>query len=170
MQENVILGLSYAVIAGVFAGSFALPMKFTTQWKWQHNWIVYIVWATLIMPIIMALLTVPHLGSIYQSVDVFVSLKVVLFGMAWGIGAICFGLGLAYLGVALGMSIMLGLIISLGTLIPIILYQPSVLATPKGHKIIIAAIILTIGIIICAIAGAMRDKKIKGSGEPGKEY
>jgi L-rhamnose-H+ transport protein len=161
MQENVILGLGFAVIAGVFAGSFSLPMKFTTQWKWQHNWILWAIWGTLIMPIILAFLTVPHLTSIYHSVDVLISLKVVLFGMAWGLGAICFGLGLEYLGVALGMSIMIGLIISIGTLIPIILYQPSELTTPKGHKIIIAAVILTIGIITCAIAGSIRDKKTK---------
>lgn len=168
MQENVILGLSYAVMAGVFAGSFSLPMKFTTHWKWQQNWIVYATWAWLIMPIIFALVTIPHLTSVYYNVEIITCLKVITFSMAWGIGAVCFGLGLEYLGVALGLSIMLGLIISLGTLIPIILYQPAELATPKGYKIIIASVILMIGIIICAIAGGLRDKKTKTSDDKRK--
>ncbi len=165
MDQNVIIGLGYAVIAGVFAGSFSLPMKFTKDWKWQHNWMVYTVWSTLLMPIIFAIFTVPQLGTIYHSTDILVFLKVVSFGMAWGIGSVCFGLGLEYLGVALGMSIMLGLIISIGTLIPIIVYQPNELTSPKGIKIIIASIILIVGIIIIAIAGSMRDRKMKNQSQ-----
>ncbi|MEI8204476.1 MAG: L-rhamnose/proton symporter RhaT [Bacteroidota bacterium] len=159
MDQNVIIGLGYAVIAGVFAGSFSLPMKFTNGWKWQQNWMVYTVWSTLLMPIIFAAFTVPHLGEIYQQADLMACGKVVLLGMAWGVGSVCFGLGLEYLGVALGMSIMLGLIISIGTLIPIVLYHPEELTSAKGIKIIIASLILTIGVIVNALAGAMRDKK-----------
>lgn len=159
MHENLPLGIAFVVIAGTFAGSFALPMKFTTGWKWQHNWMVFVTWAMLIMPVTIALFTVPHLSFIYQSADILTMIKVFLFGMAWGIGVICFGLGIDFLGVALGLSIMLGLMIYLGALLPIIIYQPQELTSPKGYAIMIASLIILAGIIICAVSGFQRDKK-----------
>lgn len=159
MEINVFAGLMFALLAGIFAGSFSFPMKFTTGWKWQHNWIVYVVWAMLIMPLIVALVTIPHLWYVYQCTDAATLLKVFLFGMAWGVGVICFGLGLDYLGVALGMSIMIGLMISLGSLLPLAIFHPEELTSPKGLDIMLASLIILGGIIICAISGSMRDRK-----------
>jgi L-rhamnose-H+ transport protein len=159
MQENIISGFVFVVVAGIFAGAFALPMKFTTNWKWQHNWIVFSTWALLIIPAITALITVPHITAVYQDADTGIILKVFLFGLAWGFGVICFGLGLDYLGVALGMSVMLGLLISLGAIMPIVIYQPEELFSPKGYKIMIASAIILVGITTCAFAGSLREKK-----------
>ena len=161
MQENLPLGFTYVVIAGLFAGSFALPMKFTTGWKWQHNWMVFVTWAMLIMPIVIGLITVPQLFDVYKSVDFQTILKVFLFGMAWGVGVICFGIGLDYLGISLGLSIMLGLMISMGSLLPIIIYQNEELNSPKSHDIMIASLIILVGIIIISISGFLRDKNYK---------
>jgi L-rhamnose-H+ transport protein len=155
MDHTVIIGLGYAILAGVFAGSFSLPMKFTTDWKWQHNWLAYSAWATAIMPLIFAFFTVPDLFSVYQQSDSSAVLKVLLYGMAWGVGSICFGLGLEYLGVALGMSIMLGLLITVGSITTL---PKGALSTPKGAEILVALAMLAMGIVICGIAGSMRDK------------
>jgi len=159
MQENIVTGFLFVVIAGVFAGAFALPMKFTKTWKWQHNWIIFVLWAMFIMPIIIALATIPHLWLIYQSADTVLLFKVFLMGMAWGVGVVCFGLGLEYLGIALGLSVMLGLMISLGALLPVIIFHPDELASGKGHDILLASVIILAGIIVCAVSGAMRDRK-----------
>ena len=46
-----------------------------------------------------------------------------LFGLLWGIGGLTYGLGVRYLGVSLGSSIILGLCMVFGSLIPSIYYQ-----------------------------------------------
>lgn len=168
MQENLPLGFAFVLIAGIFAGSFALPMKFTINWKWQHNWMVFVTWAMLIMPAIFAIITIPHLMAIYQVADNAIIFKVFLYGLAWGVGVICYGLGLNYLGIGLAMSIMLGLTISIGALLPIVMYQSEALFSPEGIDIIIASIIILAGIIVCAIAGSMRDKRIN-TVTPGRD-
>lgn len=165
MPENLISGFLFVAVAGIFAGAFALPMKFTTGWKWQHNWIVFCTCALFIIPAIAALVTVPQLTTVYQDAGNGTILKVFLCGLAWGIGVICFGLGLDYLGVALGMSVMLGLLISLGAIMPIVIYQPEELFSPKGYKIITASAIILAGIVTCAFAGSAREKQNRGAEE-----
>lgn len=167
MEENIVSGLAYSVVAGIFAGAFALPMKFTTGWKWQHNWMVFVLWAMFIMPIIIALATIPHLWLVYQSAGIVILFKVFLLGMAWGVGVVCFGLGLEYLGIALGMSVMLGLMISLGALLPVIIFHPDELASAKGQDILMASVIILAGIIVCAVSGSMRDRKKTGNDTTG---
>jgi hypothetical protein len=72
MNENVFVGFICVIIAGVFAGSFSLPMKFTPNWKWQHNWMIYTIWAMLITPLAFSFYTVPNLISIYLNTDILV--------------------------------------------------------------------------------------------------
>jgi L-rhamnose-H+ transport protein len=163
IQENIFLGFTFVILAGVFAGAFALPMKYTTGWKWEHNWLAYTAWATIVMPLAVAFITVPGLMSIYQDSDPPIMLKAFLSGLAWGIGMVCFGLGLHYLGVALGLSIMLGLVISLGALLPIIIFHPAELSSQKGQDIIRASVVILAGIIVCAMAGSMRDRQNKNA-------
>lgn len=163
MNQNAIIGFAFTLLAGLLAGSFALPMKFTTGWKWQHNWGVFAIWALFIMPFTVAIFSIPDLQTVYRTADNVTLLKVFLLGLGWGIGVICFGLGLEYLGIALGLSIMLGLVISLGALFPIILFYPDELTSPKGLNIMLGSGIILVGIIICAVAGAKRDKIRQGN-------
>lgn len=160
MDQNLTIGLIYVVIAGIFAGSFSLPMKFTSEWNWQQNWLLYSFWAMLFMPITIAFFTVPNITTIYLNTDGLTIARVILLGMLWGVGSICFGLGLELLGVALGMSIMIGLIITIGAIMPIVIYHPEELTSPFAMKIFIASVILTIGVVIIAVAGGLRNKDI----------
>jgi L-rhamnose-H+ transport protein len=159
MQENLFLGFVFVILAGLFAGAFAWPMKYTTGWKWQHNWLVYSAWAMVIMPLFIAIITVPGFWQIYQSTEPGIMVKAFVSGIAFGIGCVCFGLGLHYLGVALGMSIMLGMVISLGALMPIVLFHPEELTSPKGQDIIMASVVILVGIMVCAFAGSRREKQ-----------
>jgi L-rhamnose-H+ transport protein len=48
--SQVVVGVTLAMLAGVLNGSFALPMKFMRQWKWEHTWLVYSVVAMVAFP------------------------------------------------------------------------------------------------------------------------
>ena len=77
---NVVLGLPLGIIAGVFLGSFALPMKKMTKWNWENIWILYTVWATMVIPIILAITTVPQLFKVFTSTSLTTLFTVFFFG------------------------------------------------------------------------------------------
>ncbi|WP_319268678.1 L-rhamnose/proton symporter RhaT [uncultured Draconibacterium sp.] len=158
METNNAAGMLLVIIAGSFSGTFAIPFKFNTKWQWENNWAVWSVFALLITPWIVSLVTVPKLFEIYsESIDNV--LLVALFGTIWGIGAILFGRGIHYLGVSLSLPIMLGLINSVGTIMPIVYKNPADLFTQQGVQILLGVAILLVGIVIVSIAGSKNDSE-----------
>src|SRR6185436_18881438 len=68
-------------------------------------------------------LTIPNFSEIISSTGGTTIFYTYLFGLLWGIGGLTYGLGVRYLGVSLGSSIILGLCMIFGSLIPSIYYQ-----------------------------------------------
>ncbi len=161
MDSNVLVGFTYVIIAGIFSGSFAIPMKITKKWKWENVWLMFSIWALFVSPWLVASFTIHHVLDIYRSAPAGEILLVLVFGLAWGIGGVTFGKGLDYLGLALGMAIMMGLINAIGTMVPIVVLQPELLGTTKGMYIISGVLILTIGIIVLSVAGKKREESQK---------
>ncbi len=157
---NVVLGLPLGIIAGVFLGSFALPMKKMAKWNWENTWILYTLWATIIIPFILAFTTVPRLFTVYTSASLSTLFKVFFFGAIWGIANIGFGLGVKMLGLALATAIILGMNNAIGTILPILLYHPDQILEPAGLAISGGVLFMIAGIIICSVAGAKKDKAL----------
>ena len=105
-----------ALGAGVLNGSFATPVRFMNRWKWENVWALWAVVAMLILPWTVALITVPHLFATYQGEEVrHALLLVIAFGAGYGIAAICFGLGVEAIGIALNFAIALGTATAVGS-------------------------------------------------------
>ena len=84
------------------------------------------------------------------------------FGLAWGGGAVLFGLGMDMLGLTLGYPLIMGLNASVGTFVPLLwLYGSSMFA---GRRLLIAAgaIVAIAGISVCSFAGARRESAVHG--------
>jgi L-rhamnose-H+ transport protein len=149
------------VVAGFFNGSFTLPMKTIKRWKWEHSWSLWSLWACLIFPWLFAFLTVPHLLAVYSAVPWGTLLPVFLFSLGWGIGAITFGLGIDYVGIALGVAIIMGTASAVGALVPLLLLGRGSFLTAKGFAILAGVMVMIVGIVICAKAGAMKEKQLR---------
>ena len=134
METTVISGFLLILLAGGCSGTFALPFKHNSLWKWENNWFIWSIIALLVAPWIMAFISIPDLGSVYAHESDTV-LLVAFFGLLWGIGAILFGKGIDYLR------------------------DPSELLTPTGLKLLTGTVIILAGIIFFAIAGHNRDSK-----------
>jgi len=171
MGTNFALGMTLVSIAGIFSGIFAIPFKNNKNWSWENNWLLWSIVSLIIMPWIVSLITIPDLFAIYSQLPNTVIL-VFIFGVIWGVGAILWGLGIEYLGVALSIPIMSGLNNSVGTLMPIIIRDSSELLTPQGIKIMVGVLILLIGIIICSRAGSLKEKLLNNneSGIKSKKF
>jgi L-rhamnose-H+ transport protein len=153
----IILAFSLVLIAGIFQGTFVLPMTLTRKWEWEHTWATFSLLGMLVFNWILTLLFIPDIFSIYASIpsqDIFI---LVLFGAGWGIGAILFGLGMDKLGLALGYPIIMGLIASLGALIPLAVFHPGSLFMTKGLVLLAGMVLVIIGIIVCARSGSVKQ-------------
>src|SRR6185503_16594104 len=115
---GVILGVLYHFLGGFASGSFYIPFKKVKGWHWESYWIIGGLFSWLIVPPLAAWLTIPHFSEIISNTDAKTIGLTLLIGVLWGIGGRTYGLGVRYLGVALGSSIILGLCMVFGALIP----------------------------------------------------
>ena len=120
---GVILGVIYHFIGGFASGSFYMPYKKVRGWHWESYWIIGGLFSWLIVPPLAAWLTVPGFAEIIKSVSSDTIKYTVLFGLLWGFGGLTYGLGVRYLGMSLGNSVVLGFCSAFGALVPSIYYN-----------------------------------------------
>ncbi|MXV17890.1 L-rhamnose/proton symporter RhaT [Hufsiella ginkgonis] len=170
---QAIFGVIFHFIGGFASGSFYIPYKKVKGWAWESYWIVGGIFSWLIVPPVAAYLTIPGFGGIIAEQPGTVLGLTFLFGVLWGIGGLTYGLGVRYLGVSLGSSIILGLCMVFGSILPSIYYDFNPAAgkdtfsmftsTPWGLTVMAGLAVCVIGIIICGKAGMMKEKELRSS-------
>src|SRR5665647_1034855 len=170
---GVIPGVIFHFIGGFASGSFYMPYKKVKGWHWESFWIVGGLFSWLIAPPVAAYLTIPGFADIIKNSSGAVLGATFIMGLLWGIGGLTYGLGVRYLGVSLGSSIILGLCSVFGAIIPSIYYyfRPAngkdtiadLFGTTWGQLVILGLAVCVAGIIICGKAGAMKDKELGGA-------
>ncbi len=170
---GVILGVIFHFIGGFASGSFYMPYKKVKGWHWESFWIVGGLFSWLIVPPLAAYLTIPGFGTIISNASGTVLASTFIMGLLWGVGGLTYGLGVRYLGVSLGSSIILGLCSVFGALIPSVYYYfnktagkdtiADLTGTAWGRWVLIGLLVCIIGIVICGKAGSMKDKDLGGA-------
>src|ERR1700760_1004772 len=163
---QIIFGIIFHFVGGFASGSFYIPYKKVKGWAWESMWIVGGLFSWLIVPPIAACLTIPHFMDIIRGTSMSVLGWTYLMGVLWGIGGLTYGLGVRYLGVSLGSTIILGLCAVFGSLVPSVYYYFSpqagkdtivTLATSHwGQLVLLGIAVCVIGIIICGKAGTLK--------------
>lgn len=156
-MNETLIGMLLLIVAGAMNGSFTLPMKFTKKWDWQNTWLAWTVFALIIFPPVLALMTIPHLRDVYAAAGSGPVIQVALFGAGWGIAQVLFGLAVDSIGIALTFSIVLGLSAAVGSLVPLFQLHADRVFTTGGTGIIAGVLIVLIGVTLCAIAGKKRE-------------
>lgn len=167
---GVILGVIFHFVGGFASGSFYMPYKKVKGWSWESFWIVGGLFSWLIVPPLAAYLTIPGFMDIIRASSSDVLGTTFLMGLLWGIGGLTYGLGVRYLGVSLGSSIILGLCSVFGALVPAVFYYfnpkegkdtiADLFGTQWGLTVMGGLLLCVIGIIICGKAGGMKDKDL----------
>ncbi len=168
---QVLLGVIFHFIGGFASGSFYMPYKKVRGWAWESYWIIGGLFSWLIVPPLAAYLTIPGFANIIHQTSFSTLAYTYLFGLLWGIGGLTYGLGVRYLGVSLGSSIILGLCMVFGSLIPTIYYQfvptagkdsfSTYTGSTWGLTVLAGLAVCVIGIIICGRAGTLKEKEMK---------
>lgn len=154
---DVVIGLAVIATAGILQGSFVLPMTLTKAWQWEHTWATFSLFGMILLNWLLALIFVPNITEVYQSVPTSDVIILCAFGLAWGIGAVLFGIGMDKLGMALGYPVIMGLIASLGFLIPMVVLHPQEILTTKGMVIIAGNLLVLLGIVVCSKAASAKE-------------
>ena len=170
---SALIGVIFHFIGGFASGSFYLPFKKVRGWQWESYWIVGGLFSWLIVPPLAAWLTIPGFTDIIAQSPASVLGMTYLFGVLWGIGGLTYGLGVRYLGVSLGSSIILGLCMVFGALIPAIYYDfnpvggkdsfSTMVGSDWGITILAGLLVCIVGIIVSGRAGMMKEKELKGT-------
>lgn len=159
------IGTLIVLVAGFFQGTFLVPMKYMPRWDWENTWLGFSSTAYLLFPWLLAALTIPHLRNAVLQTDPAAIGRTILFGLGWGLGALLMGLGVDYVGLALGFAIVLGLAASIGTLIPLLVLTPEKLHRPGGALILLGIMVMLLGISICSWAGKLKENKSRTAEE-----
>jgi len=176
---GIIFGVFFHFIGGFASGSFYIPYKKVKGWAWESMWIVGGIFSWLIVPPLAAWITIPGFMDIIKQTGYDVLGWTYLMGVLWGIGGLTYGLGVRYLGVSLGSTIILGLCAVFGSLVPSVYYNffpregkdtITILATSHwGQMVLLGIAICVLGIIICGKAGMMKEKDLAKNSEAKAE-
>jgi L-rhamnose-H+ transport protein len=153
------MGGTIVLVAAVANASFALPMKWMPRWSWENIWLVWTLTSLLAFPLLAAGLTVPQLFPGYGEVAPAVVARVALFGFAWGVAQVLFGLSVDKIGIALTFSIVLGTSAAVGTIVPFVWLHPELLTTVVGASVFAGVACVTCGMVLCAQAGLQRERE-----------
>ena len=145
------------IFASFFQGTFGLGMKYMNPMSWESWWVVHVLVAMILFPMIWAIIAIPDLFEIISNSPKDAVYLAMLFGFLWGIGGIMFGVSVPYIGLSLTMGIVMGLAGSAGSLIPLFQIENAT-SQPSFPYIIGGLLISLIGVAITAKAGIERDK------------
>ena len=151
-------GIVTLMIAGVMNASFAMPMKYARKWAWENTWLAYTVLALVVLPLAVALVTIPNLSMVYRLAPQDIVLEVFGFGAGWGVAQVLFGLAVDMIGITLAFSVVLGTSAAIGSLIPMVSLHRERLNSTAGYAVIGAIVFVLLGVMLCAAAGRLRDR------------
>jgi len=167
---NAILGVIFHFLGGFASGSFYMAFKKVKNWAWESYWLVGGLFSWLIVPPLAAVLTIPGFADIIRSAEFTVFTWTYIMGVLWGIGGLTYGLGIRFLGMSLGNSVILGYCAAFGSLIPPIFYNyfpqagkisfSDMMSTSGGRMVLLGVLVCLAGIAICGRAGMLKEKDL----------
>src|SRR5689334_11062463 len=167
---EVINGVLYHAVGASSAALCYTPQKKVNGWAWQTYWLAQALVCWLLLPIIVAFLTIPQLMTVLQQAPSSAMYKSFLLGAAYGIGGTAFGIAIRYIGFSLTYAIAVGLSSVLGTLIPPLIKGTlaATLDKPGASWIIGGIAVGAIGIAAAGWAGRLKEIDLTAQNTKGE--
>jgi L-rhamnose-H+ transport protein len=146
------------VLAGLLNGSFAVPLKTTRVWKFNHIWTLHSLLAMGVIPWVVVIAAVPGWNRLLARGDLRGWLILIGWGVLFGIASLLYGIAVDLLGIALGFAIQLGLSIVLGALLPLVWAGAFELRSRGDWFFVLGLALMVVGVVLCAQAGGSKGK------------
>lgn len=167
---GALLGVVFHFLGGFASGSFYMAFKKVRNWSWETYWLIGGLFSWLIIPPVAAALTIPGFADIISQADPTVIRWTYIMGVLWGIGGLTYGLGIRFLGMSLGNSVILGYCAAFGSLIPPLYYNyfpqqgkvsfSHMISSSGGQMVLLGVFVCLLGIFICGRAGVLKEKDL----------
>lgn len=167
---QALLGVLYHSLGGIASGSFYMPYNKVKGWAWESFWMLGGLFSWLIVPPLVAWITVPGFMQIIMASSGQILMITFVMGLLWGVGGLSYGLGVRYLGMSLGNSVVLGFCAAFGAIVPSIYYSinptdgkvsfTDMMATSGGQLVLLGVLVCLIGIAISGKAGMMKEREL----------
>lgn len=163
ITPNPVIGTGLHAVGGISASTCYLPFNKTKKWSWESYWLVQAIFAWLVMPLIIGIITVPKLFSIFQNSPASALVVSFFLGAVYGFGGMSFGYAIRHIGFSLTYTISIGISAVLGTITPLILKGTLIEHFQKpGGLIVLSGMILSmIGVALCGSAGYKKENDLK---------
>ncbi|MGA9637534.1 L-rhamnose/proton symporter RhaT [Flavobacterium sp.] len=152
----MIEGILLAIFAGLMLGLYALPEKFTKDFKYENTWSLFFLLTMFVVPIIASVTLINGFSTIFSEMPTDILIKMGLASFLWGIGVMMWSKAINYIGLSLGFSLFIGTVILVGSLLPFIV--EGLPPTNKLSLILTGLFIVLIGIFANGKAGYIREK------------
>ena len=158
-MTNPLLGAGLHGIGAFSAALCYTPQNKTRKWSWQTYWMAQAAVCWLVLPIVVAALSTPHLATVLRLAPMGAMLHSTALGFCYGIGGTAFGVAIRFIGFSMTYAISVGTSCVLGTLLPPLLAgQLSSLVSRQGSRWVFTGIaVAALGILVSGIAGKLRD-------------
>jgi L-rhamnose-H+ transport protein len=162
IPSNPIIGTGLHAIGGISAATCYLPNTQTRKWSWGTFWLVQSLFAWIIMPVIVGLLTIPGFFSILNDAPSKPFWMAFLLGAAYGFGGMSFGKAINHIGYSLTYTLAIGISAVLGTILPMLILGGigSYFSKPGGGIVLSGMIVSVLGVILCGWSGFKKEKDL----------
>ncbi|MGM8362076.1 L-rhamnose/proton symporter RhaT [Flavobacterium sp. ARAG 55.4] len=152
----MIEGILLAIFAGLMLGLYALPEKFTKDFKYENTWSLFFLLTMFVVPIIASITLIDGFSTIFSEMPTDILIKMGLASFLWGIGVMMWSKAINYIGLSLGFSLFIGTVILVGSLLPFIVegFPP----TDQLTLILTGLVVVLVGIFANGKAGYIREK------------
>lgn len=164
IAPNPFEGVGLHAVGAASASSCYLPFHKTKQWSWISFWLVQALFAWILTPLLLAMLTVPGFFSIIGSTPEHILIITFLLGACYGFGGMSFGFATRYIGYSLTYTISIGISAVLGTVLPLIIKGDltAYFSQAGGTIILIGMVISLLGVSLCGWAGFRKENEVTG--------
>ncbi len=161
----MVIGVLFALIGGLMLGLYALPGKFTKDFKEENTWGLFFMLTMFVVPAIATFVMMDGIGDIYGSEEIRNAMPVmVVTSVLWGIGVMMWGKAIHHIGMSLGFSLFIGTVILVGSILPIVIgVSKNGLSEGLPPTTTLVLILVGIGVVLLGIvfngkAGLIREK------------
>ncbi|WP_321285576.1 L-rhamnose/proton symporter RhaT [uncultured Sunxiuqinia sp.] len=162
VPTSPIIGPMLHAIGGVSASSCYVPFQKTKNWSWGTFWLVQGLFAWILMPILIGVITVPDFFFILKHAPSKPIWAAFLLGSAYGFGSMSFGVSIQYIGYSLTYTLAIGISAIVGTILPLMIFGGLVeyFTAPGGMVVLVGMIVSILGVAGCGWAGFRREHEM----------
>ncbi|HNS20904.1 MAG TPA: L-rhamnose/proton symporter RhaT [Sedimentisphaerales bacterium] len=166
---NPLLGTFLHAIGAFSAALCYTPQQKLRGWSWQTYWLAQASVCWLLVPVLMAWLTIPDLAAVLRAAPRNAMWWTFALGVIYGIGGTAFGMAIRHVGYSLTYGISIGISCVLGTLTGPILEGTlvSTMGKPGAGWVMSGVFVGLLGTLLCGVAGRLKEAELQqGAGDP----